>query len=55
MPPTHGGMPGWILRVLCLLGRHDFRLIEVQAGFGPGGTVEKVACRSYGYVKTRRR
>ena len=55
MPPTYGGMPGWFKRLLCLLGVHDFRLIEVQAGFGPGGTVEKVACQSCGYTKTRRR
>lgn len=42
-----------IARVLCLLGRHDFEVIEVSFGFGPSGGVEKVRCRRCGLVITR--
>ena len=46
-------MPGWLGRLLCLVGVHDFRLIESIGGFGAGGQVEKVECRRCGYVTTR--
>ena len=29
-------------RLLCLLGFHDFQVVEVTVGFGPSGAVEKV-------------
>ena len=45
---------GWLGRVLCALGVHDLEVIEVQIGFGPSGTVEKVQCRRCGYRGTRR-
>lgn len=41
-------------RVLCQLGLHDFRVIEVSIGFGDSGSVEKVECRRCGLVTTRR-
>ncbi len=46
-------MPGWLGRLLCFGGFHDFRLIESISGFGAGGQVEKVECRRCGYVTTR--
>lgn len=44
----------WLGCVLCALGVHDLEVIEVQIGFGPSGTVEKVQCRRCGYRGTRR-
>jgi hypothetical protein len=45
---------GWLItRILCLLGGHDFRVIEVTFGFGPSGKVEKVQCQRCGLVTTR--
>jgi hypothetical protein len=42
-----------IARLLCLLGSHDYRIIEVTFGFGPSGKVEKVQCQRCGLVTTR--
>ena len=39
--------------LLCALGIHDFRILEVTFGFGTGG-VERVQCRRCGVVTTRR-
>ncbi len=47
------GMPDWIGRLLCLIGIHDFRTIEMIGGFGSGGAVQKVECRRCGLVATR--
>ncbi len=44
----------WIGRLLCYLGIHDFRLVEVVGGFGQGGQVQKVECRRCGYTTTQR-
>ena len=44
----------WLGRVLCAIGVHDLEVIEVQIGFGPSGTVERVHCRRCGYRGTRR-
>ena len=44
----------WLVRALCSLGLHEFEVTEVQIGFGPGGSVEKVRCRQCGYRRTRR-
>ncbi len=49
----NGQMPGWLGRLLCIMGVHDFRLVESIGGFGVGGQVEKVECRRCGYVTTR--
>ena len=43
----------WIGRLLCLLGFHDYRLIEVIGSFGAGGQVRKLECRRCGYTTTR--
>ena len=42
-----------IARLLCLLGWHDFKIIEGSFGFGASGGVEKVECRRCGLVTTR--
>ncbi len=41
-------------RIFCLLGFHDFHVVEVTVGFGLTGAVEKVECRHCGHVATRR-
>lgn len=46
-------LPRWLGRLLCLVGVHDFRLVESIGGFGAGGQVEKVECRRCGYAATR--
>ncbi len=43
----------WIGRLLCRIGFHDYRLIEVVGTFGGSGQVEKVECRRCGCVTTR--
>ena len=40
-------------RLLCWLGIHDFRVIDVTLGFGEAGGVEKVECRRCGVVMSR--
>ena len=40
-------------RLLCLLGVHDFEIIEVSSGFGVGGGVAKVRCKRCGVITTR--
>ena len=40
-------------RVLCLLGFHDFEILEVSAGFGTGGSVAKVRCKRCGLITTQ--
>ena len=39
-------------RLLCRLGVHHFRVIDVTFGFG-GGDVERVECRRCGLVAAR--
>lgn len=46
-------MQDWIGRLLCLIGQHDFKVVEVTFGFGPSGRVEKVQCQRCGYLTTR--
>lgn len=41
-------------RLLCFVGIHDFRILEVKFGFGVGSRIEKVECRRCGLVTTRR-
>ncbi len=40
-------------RLLCWLGFHDFRVINVRFGFGGGGNIEQVECRRCGRFTTR--
>ena len=49
-----GRMPATLGRLLCLVGAHDFRVLEVRFGFGQGNCIEKVECRRCGIVSTRR-
>ncbi len=46
-------MPKLFGRLLCLLGLHDFHVVEVTFSFGVGGSVSKIECRRCGYVTTR--
>jgi hypothetical protein len=39
--------------LLCRLGFHNFRVVEVTLGFGNAGSVEKVECRRCGVVMSR--
>lgn len=41
-------------RLLCFLGVHDYRVLEVRFGFGQGNCIEKVECRRCELVSTRR-
>ena len=47
-------MMGLFRRLLCFLGYHDFRVVEVTMGFGASGTVEKVECPRCGRSTARR-
>ena len=47
-------LPASVGRLLCFLGFHDFRVLEVRFGFGQGNRIEKVECRRCGQVSTRR-
>ena len=40
-------------QLLCRLGIHDFRTIDVTFGFGGGGSVERVECRRCALVTVR--
>lgn len=51
-PPT--SFAAYLGQLLCRIGIHDFRLIEVVGGFGVGGPVEKFGCARCGKVVTRR-
>ena len=46
-------MPGWLGRLLCLLGIHDDRVVDVVMGWGQSGNVEKRQCRRCGAVSAR--
>ena len=37
-----------LLRLLCRLGIHDFKTIDITFGFGAGGSVETVECQRCG-------
>lgn len=47
-------LPASVGRLLCLVGFHDFRVLEVRFGFGQGNRIEKVECRRCGQLSTRR-
>jgi len=47
-------LPPLLGRLLCLLGFHDFRVIDRTFEFGAGGSIEKVECRRCGATMTRR-
>jgi len=41
-------------KMLCLLGIHDFEMIEMKFGFGAAGNIEVVECKRCGHKTTRR-
>jgi hypothetical protein len=47
-------LPVPVGRLLCKLGFHDFRVLEVRFGFGHGNRIEKVQCRRCALVSVRR-
>ncbi len=46
-------VPKILGRLLCLLGIHKFRILEVTYGFGPGSNVQRLECRWCGRTTTR--
>ncbi len=46
-------VPKILGRLLCLLGIHDFRILEVTYGFAPGSNVQRLQCRRCGRTTTR--
>jgi hypothetical protein len=40
-------------RLLCMLGFHDYRVLEVMFQFSSGGSNEKIECRRCGVTVTR--
>ena len=46
-------MPKVLGRILCLLGVHDFRLLERILSFGSEGGVEKIRCTRCALTITR--
>lgn len=47
-------LPRPVGRLLCLVGVHDYRVLEVRFGFGRGNRIEKVECRRCELISTRR-
>lgn len=46
-------LPEPLQRLMCWLGFHDFRVLEISFGFGDAGDVEKVECRQCGLIMSR--
>ncbi|NQV82758.1 MAG: hypothetical protein HQ494_02960 [Rhodospirillales bacterium] len=46
-------LPVTLQRLMCWLGFHNFRVLEVTFGFGEAGDVEKVECRLCGLILSR--
>lgn len=50
-------LPGKLAKIigslLCLLGFHDFKIIDATLGFGSAGGTSTVQCRRCGQVITR--
>ena len=46
-------LPDVVQDLLCRLGIHNFRVIEVTYGFGDACDVEKVECRRCGVLMIR--
>ena len=47
------GVAGKVGRLLCLLGFHDFKVIDATIGFGSAGGTSTVECQRCGRVVTR--
>jgi len=50
---TTSMVPPLLTRLLCKLGRQDFRMISKTFGFGTGGGIETVECLRCGITMTR--
>ena len=46
-------VPKILGRLLCLLGIHDFRILEVTYGFTIGSNVQRLQCKRCGRITTR--
>ncbi len=46
-------LPDIVQDLLCKLGFHNFRVIEVTYGFGDACDIEKVECRHCGVLMVR--
>ncbi len=53
MGGKHAKLSQILGRLLCGLGLHDFRVINVRFGFGASGNIEQVECRRCGQFTTR--
>ena len=40
--------------LLCWLGIHNYKIIDITYGFGSGGTNEKIKCKICGIQKIKR-
>ena len=40
--------------LLCYIGIHQYKIIDVSFGFGPGGSVKTVQCKICKIKKTRK-
>ena len=40
--------------LLCWIGIHRYKIIDVSFGFGPGGSVKTVQCKICGIKKTKK-
>ncbi len=47
------GLAGIVGRLLCLLGIHDFKVIDATIGFGSAGGTSTVKCQRCGRIVTR--
>ena len=47
-------VPEWLGELLCRAGFHDFEVLDVSFGFGPGETIEKIRCRRCQLTTARR-
>ncbi len=53
LSPTTPKLPPLLVRLLCRLGYHDFRIISKTFGFGTEGGIETVECLRCGVTVTR--
>ena len=47
------GLPKILSHPLCLLGFHNFQVVEKIIAFGGGGNIEKAQCKRCGLTVTR--
>ena len=40
--------------LLCWLGIHRYRVIDISFGFGPSGSIKTIQCKICGIKKTRK-